>query len=569
MRTTTNKSAVKTLFLCFFIFLINFPTYAENSKWVIAAEKFSYSSGYVKDAVSEGSAEMLPMSILEKLSKNIERNILPDEKFFRENNKLRTERQSLYLQLSSEYKKRDSLVLEPLTDKELAVKLKEREKEIEKIKDKIRENLNQVLESQKKSEENMKIVDSGKIESGTRKTEKEIIRNFFHNIFVKDTNIITQEKVDIYRGDYTSLYVPSEKVKGEDKSGKHYLSSAFEKETVSNGINSLITGTITGFGDYLSVTVDLYMYPGAKKIGSITEVGTLQESELITSSIATQLIPLITNAMPVSIQISFLPEETASSAQIYIDDILQSNEGGSITLDSGVHSIQFVADGYRTAGTNYYFAGNNIYNIDVEFQEKVDGFMQIELMKPLKVEGDFLVNGENAQKINSNKSQIKINGTNILGEFITEDGSTAFFYIPENDVFNGNMLKINPKTYDREKNIDKRRKWMYASYSMLMVSLIPTFYTTGNFENQMKLYKDGNLDYSEIKKMQEMGNIFAYVSIGCGAFFAFELFRYLMAANSVLPQKVKKGNISDFEYYEPEIKNEDIIDTTETTDTAE
>ena len=545
MMRTTNKSGLKKLFIYIFIILFCKPVFsAENVNWILAAENFSYAKGYVQNAVSEGSAEMFPISILEKLNKTLERNILPDEKYQRQCYKLRNERQSLFLQLSGEYKKRDTLVLNPYTDKELALKIKEQNKEIKKVQDKIAENIKKQKEAEVEASKRMELIYSGKLDTQEPdQSEIEIIKTFIKNIFTKDENIVTQENIYLYQNDFTRLYKPSESAK---EAG--YTSQNFIKEMMSSNINTLITGVISGYGDYVSVAVELYLYPAGEKIASVMEIGTIQEADLITTSIANQIVPAITNAMPVLLDVNIFPDELVHESMIYIDEILQTSNTDSILVESGVHNIQIVCEGFKTVETSYYFEGNKNYNIDVTLEKEVNGYLQINLVKPLL--GDLLVNGEYADKIDEKKSQMKINGKVILGEFLSENGETAFFYIPQNLVLDSNMINIKPKPYDREKNIDKRRKWMYASYTLLMVSLIPTFYTYGNLVNEAKLYNDGLVNYSDAIELQKRSNIFQGISIGCGVFFAFELVRYIIAANAVLPQKAWQGNKDDFEFYD-------------------
>lgn len=545
MMRTTYKSGLKKLFIYIFIILFCKPVFsAENVNWILAAENFSYAKGYVQNAVSEGSAEMFPISILEKLNKTLERNILPDEKYQRQCYKLRNERQSLFLQLSGEYKKRDTLVLNPYTDKELALKIKEQNKEIKKVQDKIAENIKKQKEAEVEASKRMELIYSGKLDTQEPdQSEIEIIKTFIKNIFTKDENIVTQENIYLYQNDFTRLYKPSESAK---EAG--YTSQNFIKEMMSSNINTLITGVISGYGDYVSVAVELYLYPAGEKIASVMEIGTIQEADLITTSIANQIVPAITNAMPVLLDVNIFPDELVHESMIYIDEILQTSNTDSILVESGVHNIQIVCEGFKTVETSYYFEGNKNYNIDVTLEKEINGYLQINLVKPLL--GDLLVNGEYADKIDEKKSQMKINGKVILGEFLSENGETAFFYIPQNLVLDSNMINIKPKPYDREKNIDKRRKWMYASYTLLMVSLIPTFYTYGNLVNEAKLYNDGLVNYSDAIELQKRSNIFQGISIGCGVFFAFELVRYIIAANAVLPQKAWQGNKDDFEFYD-------------------
>ena len=92
---------------------------------------------------------------------------------------------------------------------------------------------------------------------------------------------------------------------------------------------------------------------------------------------------------------------------------------------------------------------------------------------------------------------------------------------------------------------------MYASYSLFMVSLIPTFYTYGNYNNYINLYKNYQIDYETAKKWQDATNVTRIISISCGVLWGYELVRYLIAANSVLPQTARAGDLSEFEYYQP------------------
>ena len=517
------------------------PLFCESGKWTIAAQKFRYARGQKEGAVQTGTAQMLPSEILENLNRSLQRNVMPDEQLERSRYKLRSERQSLYLQLSSEYKKRDALVLNNYSDAKLRSMIKAEEKKIDEIQKKIDDNLESLKTQISEAESNMLAISEGKVKNseGKELTELGKFKNLFRNIFIKDKSLFTEENVILYKNDITSFFSPSENaVKEGPESG------VFEKEVVSAGINSLISGTITSYGDYLSVTVELYIYPGAKKVGVVTEVGSMQELELLSSSIAMQLLPLLTNAMPVEIQLEIGPEKAASLTQVYIDDILQTPGTTEIMLDSGVHNIQFIAENYRTAGTSYYFEGNKKYSLKVTFEELKAGFLQVGLRLPL--EGDLLMNGERAIPVAPLKSQIAIDGNPILGEFITEDGQTAFFYVNQKNVYDGSYVTIKPKPMDRMSYIDKRRKWMYASYSLFMISLIPAFYADGTFRNQLQLYNNYQTDYKTAAGWQTASNVTRLVSIGCGVLWGFELVRYLLAANSVLPQTARAGKASDF-----------------------
>ena len=196
--------------------------------------------------------------------------------------------------------------------------------------------------------------------SDDKNTEMELIKNLFHRIFIKDENVINQEDISLYKNDFTQLYVPSQSVKN-----KEYDSPAFEKEMNSCKINLLITGSISSYGDFISVSLDLYLYPGCKKIASLMEVGTLKEIDLLTTSLVGQMIPFFTNAMPVKIKLEITPEAAMENTRFFIDDVLQVSNEESITLEAGQHNFEFTCEGYKTISTNYIFEGNRNYKIQV------------------------------------------------------------------------------------------------------------------------------------------------------------------------------------------------------------
>lgn len=539
MMTKKYKKLRAVVLVFIFLWASFSPLFGEDGKWVIAAQKFIYARGQTKNAVTSNIEETIPINILEKISRSLERNIMPNERFERENYKLRTERQSLYLQLSSEYKKRDSLVLNNYSDMRMKSELKAEEKKIKQIQEKLEKNIAEQKEKYEKAEAQMHLA-AGEVDDddNVELNEAELVKNLIKNIFEQSEDLITEENIALYKDSVESLFKTTVKVKETD-----YTEPLFEKEVVSSGINGLITGQITSYGDFISVAVDLYNYPGAKKIGSVMEVGEIKELDLITSEISRQILPMIVNTLPVKFVFSIEPEEAKEKLSIYVDDVLQKMENDTVSLDSGSHRIQFVSEGYKSAGVTYFFEGNKKYNIEVKFEKPVIGHIQLQLKNELP--GNIYANAEPALKFDDRNSQISINGNTILGEFITEDNETAFFYIPKKQTFDGSAVTLNPKPRDRTEYVNTRRKWMYGAYTVFMISLIPTFYTFGNFQINRDLYSKHQIDFETAKRWQTASNISSTISICCGVFWGIELIRYLVAANSVLPQNVKPGIVSE------------------------
>lgn len=502
----TRKYKLSAL-LFLLVFSMYLPATQIGSDWIVGAVKFSYTNG-ADDSVSKGLSETLPVLILEKINSGLYRDISLTEQEQRNLYELRTERNSLFLQLSAEVKKRDSLVLADYSQSEFEKKVNEQNKKIQEIKDQL-----------KKNEESQSISYIGKY-------------------FIPPEPLL--EKISLYNNSISSLYNPS----GQALAGG-FTGPVFEKEIIKAGIRCLITGTITLYQEYMAVTVKAYNYPGAKEIASITEIGSIDEADFITSNITRQLSPVFANSLPSVLNINFVPVQTASQASVYIDDILTSVQG-EIILDSGVHFIQFTAPGYRNCGTSYFFEGNKNYTVEVSLEPAEEQLIYLRTSSLL--EGQLLANGIKAEKNTDGIGKIVINGKNVLGEFITPDNKTAFFYIPEKKIQDGVLYtaKLNP--LDHSDYIEKRRRGMYLSYSVLVTSLIPTIITKGIVKNYRVVLGTASAaenveDFdTQIKKGNAwitVANISTGVSIACGIWFIFEMYRYFKAADSMLPASTK------------------------------
>lgn len=522
------------IFFLLLFFSFNSVITAEEKKWVLGAEAFSLSRGQKESAVTKNLSENLPASIMEKLNDSQFRNVLPSEQLARTREKLSTERKSLFLQLSSAHKKRDAIFLNDYSDAKLKRKLKEENKNIKTIENSLKTN----LESLKEAEENAQAKEEASIALTEKKESQENefskFSGLIKNIFKREENIISLEKISFYKDDVYSLFKASEAAK---EAG--YESKLFSKEVYSAGINALITGSFSLYGEYLSLSLLVYLYPEGKLIGAITEVGTIQDLELLANAVAGQLIPILSNALPVQVELVVNPPEIQSKSQLYIDDVLQRGNYSDIFFESGRHTIQIIAAGYENLSFSEFFDGNSKYRIEVSLEPKKDGAIHIALVKPL--EGEIYLNGEKVEKLAPQNYIIQLNGSHALGEFISSDEQTDFFYIPDKLLKDGSNVKIKPKPMDRETYIDTRRKWMYAGYSLFMTSLIPYFYTYGNFINKAKLYNDyDSISYEEAAKWQSASKVCTGITIGCAVFWGFELVRYFMAANSVLPQRARE-----------------------------
>jgi len=547
----------KILFL-FFLFISSFA-FSEtlSNKWVIAAEQFEVNQINQNDKFLEGISKTIPQLILEKLDANIVRNIYPDEKFERKQYELKKERMSLFLQLSSLTKTRDSFVLYNYTENELKLKQREQDKKINDVKKKINENLEKLKESEAQFEEDVKNYNSKQNQS---KNDFQKFVDLFKHFFSSKDDLYTTEDVAFYNNSFSNLYVRPAKL-----IGKPYESKEFELEMVNAKINTLLTGKINKVGDFYSITVDAYLYPGAKKIITVTDVGSANDFEMICTNIARSIIPVLSNAIPVEIVLNITNEDIKfDQIDFFIDDALQTNVSDQIIVQSGVHYIQFVCPGYKSISTSYYFEGNKKYKIDITFEKEDIKTLNIQSIKP--VQGTFYANGTVGIQENefSNKAKIKINDTLILGSFISSDGKQGFFYIPEKLVIENANLAVKLNLQNKGETVESRRKKMYWSYSLLTISLMPTLFTYGNLNSTINRYNNGKESISTVKNWQTGFYVSAGISIGCGIFFVYELVRYLMAANQVVPNKARFAYQSELEeetFQEPVIIQDEDSDS--------
>ncbi len=537
-----SKPVFSFLFVSFALFAC-FPLYSAESttkkNWTLAAEKFVLTQKNSSKAM-QSVCSSLPSLILEQFSENLERRIYGEEELDRILYDLRKTRTSLFLQLSKEVQTRDALLLNDYSEKQLKEKIKESEKKIKSIQDQIFENLKEgrtQTEKYKEQIENDKNRRKSIDEGGVIEVEKE--KNKFASLFLemakKAGDETTVENVVLYQNDSTKLFDA-----GSEKQSQGYSSQVFESACVNAGINALITGKITVYGSYLSCAVSIYQYPGSKLIASAMDVGSFENLRQLATSLSMQISPKISESMPVELNICVEPQEAVKNLVFTVDGISFKDIDRPVIVQGGVHSLSFSSKGYDTVSTNFSFFGNRKFKIDVQLKESVSGSVNLRLKKAYT--GDIFANGIFSGSVTDENpyGNIKINGNDVLGHFIDSNGLSADFIIPQKLLNDNSSFFVDLKPLDRSEYIEKRRRWMYAGYSALIVSLIPTFYIYGNSYAKTQAYNTGaNISYEEAKSWQSASNIMTGVSVSAGVFFVYELVRYLFAAENVLPKTAK------------------------------
>lgn len=534
-------------FLISLFLLLNYKIFSQESDWILAAQKFT-STNQSEDVVYDSIASLLPKMILEKINNNNYRFIPSEELLQRELDKLKKEQSSLILQLSKEIQVRDSLFLGNYTKSGLKDKINDSKKEIDSIKEDLQTN----LEAQKELEmELIAINEQIEVKKDTSSlSELDKYSALLKELILENENEEKIEKIVLYNNSSESLYNFSFESSLDDEN--YYQSRKVQDVLVASNINCLITGKLTFYDEFFLVTVDAYTYPGGKHIASCTESASIDEIDYVASVIARRLIPSFTNAMPVYVSLN----SNIPNFQIFIDDVFYKDVESDILLDAGVHTIQFTAPGYKSVTLNYFFNGNKKYDIDIVFSNEDNKNISIKLDKAFT--GDIFSNGFKISLENEKIPQILVNDKAVLGQAITKDGKNAFFYIPQKQIEDSDCVSLELETLDINDYIEKRRRRMYNSYSLLLISLIPTFVTYGQYSNYNNMTW-GNLTSQELsnKKTWDISSkICIGLSVSCGIYFGYELVRYLMAANKILPEESKIVKDSKIE----EKENENQLD---------
>ena len=536
--------------LCSSVSVFAEGTVSSSSGWTIGAEKFRFTQKQTPSDAADGSAEVMPKLILEQLAQNLERIPSAKEQLDRTLYDLQKARIDLFLQLSKESQTRDALVLTAESEKELQSDINEEDRKIADIRKKLCDNLDQAAKAEQNAAEKIrqdeerktqiaqgKVIEEGNIPD-EEKDDKQRFRDIIKGFVPGGEEHRKDEKIAFYKNDFTQLFIPDSSL-----TDVSYTDRRYENAVVTAGINGLITGTMTVYGGYVEVSVSLIIYPGARTTATVTEVGAVSDLRHIAVNTARRLTPEITNSMPVELVFTVQPEEAASHIVITVDDVVYKEIPEHLIVDSGVHSVMFAAPGYKKAGMSYGFRGRRRFAVDVTLVPDNPAELTLLLRKPFAA--DVYGNGLKYGTVNKDSDSVKIdvNSEPVLGQFITEDGSAAPFYISYQLLKNGAVLAVNTKPFDRSEYIDTRRRWMYGSYSLLIVSLMGTVYTYGNLHSETAAYKNGYVTYEEAKGWQQTAQVCAYISIGCGAVFVYELVRYFIAADSVLPPAAKKTKL--------------------------
>ena len=540
--------------LCIFsvLLIINGFTflYAADNQWTVAAIPFQVDvrSGS-KNSIYKEFETLFPKRILDNLAFGNQRFIDKSETDERKLYDLKKKQTANFLELSGLVKSRDSLFLYDYSERELKRKINEAEKKIEACKKKIAENqvlIDQLVLSKADASSTYNV---HKIQSETEK-----FQNLFKNLFSTNVESEYYEQVQVYG----SIDNPFIELTDEQQADflENGLNSIFIKKiSDEKKIRCILTGKVTVIDEYISVTAVLTLMPGNRELCRESEIGTTSQSETICDLLSDSMLQYVFGTLPVSINVKVMNEETVDGLKFTFDDQVVSNFSIPQIFESGIHTVSFSAPGYKTLVTSYHFEGNQNYEIGVHLVKKDNGFINFR-MKYFQ-EGTLFANGMPLVSSDQykNTSRIEIDGKEILGIFVSEDGLSDFYYIDSKKISDGNFYQSNIKAMDTASYIDLRRKIMYGSYSAFMISMMGWCVTYGSLYNTFAAYQQNPTIelYEKAVKWQNASKVMTGFAWGTGLLWGYTLIRYLIAADKVLPSTTKVLRPEDFEI----ISNED------------
>ena len=540
--------------LCIFsvLLIINGFTflYAADNQWTVAAIPFQVDvrSGS-KNSIYKEFETLFPKRILDNLAFGNQRFIDKSETDERKLYDLKKKQTANFLELSGLVKSRDSLFLYDYSERELKRKINEAEKKIEACKKKIAENqvlIDQLVLSKADASSTYNV---HKIQSETEK-----FQNLFKNLFSTNVESEYYEQVQVYG----SIDNPFIELTDEQQADflENGLNSIFIKKiSDEKKIRCILTGKVTVIDEYISVSAVLTLMPGNRELCRESEIGATAQSETICDLLSDSMLQYVFGTLPVSINVKVMNEETVDGLKFTFDDQVVSNFSIPQIFESGIHTVSFSAPGYKTLVTSYHFEGNQNYEIGVHLVKKDNGFINFR-MKYFQ-EGTLFANGMPLVSSDQykNTSRIEIDGKEILGIFVSEDGLSDFYYIDSKKISDGNFYQSNIKAMDTASYIDLRRKIMYGSYSAFMLSMMGWCVTYGSLYNTFAAYQQNPTIelYEKAVKWQNASKVMTGFAWGTGLLWGYTLIRYLIAADKVLPSTTKVLRPEDFEI----ISNED------------
>jgi hypothetical protein len=460
---------------------------ADETEWPIAAEKFA-SQGVPK--VYESFSETIPRLVLARVASIRERMVLPDEKELRKLQEFSTARLKCIRDRADLIRERDRVIL---SSDDVLVK------------------------GRKKSEAKKKITEKEKeIEDYDRKIAA-LLDLRAKNTDDKGGYKPESNKITLWK-DGKELYVRSDSLT---------LANSLEKDKIS----ALVCGTVEDIAGYLYVTARLDTGIPGMPYEEVSEAASYDDVNMLVSSLTVRLIPQIANRKPVRLELSVEPKD----AQVFLDGKLVPPEERTMTVYSGEHIVSVSAPGYDVATRKARFEGADAFKVTVVLQEEKTVSVTFDTGK---TDASIFLN---TRYYGESPAEVKLPLRPLIGESMSDGVETWFVFLPGMGVQDGTRMTLRPNTTDTGKKIEKRRNAFYWSLGALYLSLPVTMLSYGIAQDKYNAYTTGRLAQTDtsaedVNKWTRISDISRGVSLVLGVNVIFQLVRYIVAANKVIPE---------------------------------
>ncbi len=489
------KRVNKFFTICIVLFLIG--TYCltadESESWIFSATRFESS------IENDPAATLLPLYIIENFSDNLYRSVSAEEQRRLAIQAFDNDLRVLFESLQKEVFEKDALLVTQKNATEYTESVREKELAIEKI----RFDIQQIQEQK----------------------EKLVLEDFE----------VLEKKIELWENG-NSLYEVDE--------NKTYFNP--------QNIHALISGSVEYIDDFIYVTSQLVLYPGKIIAIEIREVDSISNIQSIAQRISDSLYLSLTNKELVTIHFDIEPKEALDTATIYINGTTYQRESSddeyfaSVHLPSGVYEFYATSPGYEGVTVTYSFDTDDAYAVSIHLKDENPQSISYTIPGPngnLFINTQKMISTNNADSANT-EGIATINGLPALGEFVSEDGISTWFFVneaSENSIpslAQSDIFSFIPNTENFEDVIEKNRKRMYNSYAALILSLPVYFIANGQYLNEYNSWATNKSDGNNLQAWQTARDVTMGLSIGLGINFLIQLGIYIHSANTILPEEV-------------------------------
>lgn len=484
IRVMTAKYKQLWVYVCLLLCLL--PVDAEQTDWTLAAIPFTVSGADSQAGPGQAVGELLPKLLLQQFATGRTHIPSPAEIERRRLSEIRLEVQKLFLEMSNVSRERDALVLLPGEDMTRKKKLAD----VEKKQIDIQSRLDEYIEISLSSLSDIKTQ-----------------RNF------------SSEHIVLWKNSSSELFVIDDTVQSP-------YSQALIKKASDENVQGVITGSVTLYAGYMAVTARLYTYPGAIEVISVTEIGAVSDMVRVAQALTLRMLPAVLNQVPVDVYFTISPLQAAEKAIITFDTERYLKIPDKLTVGGGIHSVTIEAEGYETRSFTWDFTGASEFTISALMPERKSHTVSISVPIP----GTFWIRGiEQKEAV----PKVSVNSQPVLGLFVPDEGMESFFYIT--DLVDSSKLSLKPNIDDLAAQIERKRKWMYTSYTALLLSLPVAFFCYGTYINEYNGWALNRYDGVNVDKWKLASDITMGCSVVLGVNLLVQLGIYLYTANKVIP----------------------------------